>query len=146
MKTKLRKAKEEDLVEIARIYVNEFSKPPYNEIWDEGKANVKVRSYFDDYDLYSINFDEQLVGFIAVNPNFMCPGEVAFGEEFAIKEEFQGRNIGNVVLKELFQIYKERGFKKIIGIANKDSRTLSLYERLGFNVSEKGVLVEKDLR
>ena len=146
MKTQLRKAKREELREIAEIYAREFSKPPYNESWTRRKAEKKVKYFFDNYDLYAIRFDGQLAGFITLNTNFMCPGDVAFGEEFAIKKELQGRNIGKIVLKELFEIYRKKGFKRIIGIANTSSRALSLYEALGFKISKDEVIVEKELK
>jgi len=38
MKTQIGKAEEKELDEIARIYAEEFSKPPYNESWTNGKA------------------------------------------------------------------------------------------------------------
>ena len=145
MKTQIGKAEEKELDEIARIYAEEFSKPPYNESWTNGKAEKKIKYFFNNYDLYSIRFDGRLAGFITINPNFMCPGEVAFAEEFAIKKEFQGRNIGKIVLNELFEIYKKKGFKKFTGISSTSPRLLELYKLIGLSVSEDNVIVEKTL-
>ena len=145
MQTKLRRSNRQDIPAIAGIYIQEFSKPPYNEPWTLEKALSKMRFFDQNYDLYTIQFGENIAGFVVVNPNFMCPGEVAFGEEFAISQEYQGRNIGTIVLKELFEIYKERGYKRFLGIAARNSRALRLYEHLGFLPCEIDLLIEKKL-
>jgi ribosomal protein S18 acetylase RimI-like enzyme len=143
---KLTKSKKEELKEISKIYSEEFSKPPYNENWTEEKAIKAVEDYFKNYDLYTIKADDEIVGFISVNPNFMCPGEVVFGEEIAIKESFQNKGIGTTVFKEIFKIYKEKGFKRFLGIVNVDSKAKELYKRLGIIPSKKDILIEKELK
>lgn len=146
MKPELKKSKESDINEIAKIYIEEFSKPPYKEQWTLKKALGQVRFYYVNYDLYTIFVGSTVVGFIAVNSRFMCPGEVAFGEEIAIKEEFQNRGIGTFVSKEIFRIYKEKGYKRFIAIANRNSRAMNLYNKLGLYQSNDDVLIEKRLR
>ncbi|MEK6917648.1 MAG: GNAT family N-acetyltransferase [Nanoarchaeota archaeon] len=145
MVTELRIAAQNELERIAKIYASEFSKPPYDESWTLEKAMKKIQFYNKNCDLYVIRYDDQVAGFIAINPNFMCPGEVAFGEELAIAERFQGKYITPIVLDKIFEIYKERGFKKFMGIVEKDSRPMKLYEKVGLVPSEKGVLIEKKL-
>jgi aminoglycoside 6'-N-acetyltransferase I len=145
MSTELRKTLTSELEEIARIYMEGFSGPPYNETWTFEQAYAKVNSYSQSYDLYTIKFENEVAGFIVVNPNFMHPGEVAFGEELAIAKEFQGRGLAPIVLEEIFEIYKKRGFKRFIGIAKRNSRPLKLYEKVGLVPSEDDVLVEKKL-
>jgi len=142
---KLTKSKEQDLKEISKIYKQEFSKPPYNELWTENKALKAIQNYFKNMDLYTIKEENEIIGFIAINPKFMCPGEVAFGQEIAIKEEFQNKGIGALVFKEIFKIYKEKGFKRFLGIANKNSKAINLYTKLGINQSKTDILIEKKL-
>lgn len=79
MKIILKKSKKSELNNISKIYRDEFSKPPYNEKWTYKKVNERINFYFKYYDLYSILLDRMLIGFIAVNPKFMCPGDVAYG-------------------------------------------------------------------
>jgi len=79
-KINIRKTKKEDLKIISKIYRDEFSKPPYNENWTEKKSINKMRFFLKFYDLYSVIFKKQVIGFACINKNFMCPGEVAFWE------------------------------------------------------------------
>lgn len=146
METILKKAKTKDLSLISKIYMKEFSKPPYNEKWTMKKALSKMKFFNKFYDLYIVNFNKKIIGFVVINPIFMFPGEVAFGEEMAIQEDFQNQGIGTNVLKQLFNIYRKKGFKKFMGIAASNGRPINLYKRLGILPSKKGVLIEKTLK
>ena len=143
---KIRKAIQKDLPIIVEIYKTEFSKPPYNESWTIKKAKKKIDFFFNFYDFYTIIFNNEVVGFIAVNPRFMYPGEVAFGEEIAIREDCQGKGIGTFVFNKIFKIYKKKGFKKFMGIAATKGRAIKLYKKLRILPSKKGVLIEKKLK
>lgn len=145
MKISLKKSKSKELLTLAEIYMDAFSKPPYNEKWNLNKSIGKMKFFNKFYDLYTIRLDKEIVGFIVINPTFMCPGEVAFGEEIAIKEEFRNRGIGTQVCYQIFKIYKKKGFKKFMGIAAKKGGPMGLYKRLGILPSKKGVLIEKRL-
>ena len=76
----------------------------------------------------------------------MMPGEVAFGEEFVIKKDFQNKGIGTQVQKEIFKIYKEMGFKRFIAIANKNSKAIELYKKLEILPSKEDILIERKLQ
>lgn len=145
MKIKLIISKEEDIKEIAEIYMKEFSKPPYNEAWTVKKAIDKLNFYKKYYDLYSIKINEEVVGFIVINSTFMCPGEVAFGEEMAIQEDLQRKGIGTETLNKIFKIYKEKGFKKFMGIVNVEAKAFELYKKLKILPSKQDILIEKKL-
>jgi len=105
-----------------------------------------MRFFLKFYDLYSVIFKKQVIGFACINKNFMCPGEVAFWEEFAIKKEFQNEGIGTFVLNEIFKIYKKKGYKKFMGIVNLNSKASKLYKKLNILPSKKNILIEKNLR
>jgi ribosomal protein S18 acetylase RimI-like enzyme len=76
----------------------------------------------------------------------MCPGEIAFGEEIAIKKDFQGKGIGTLVIKNIMEIYKKRGYKSFMLIASKKSRAIKIYKKLGIKKSKGEILMEKILK
>ena len=98
MKLELKQTKKQDLPILSEIYRIEFSKPPYNESWTSKKAINQMNKFLKDYDIYTAFADNEIAGFIVVNPNFMCPGEVAFGEEMAVRKDLQGKGIGTFML------------------------------------------------
>src|SRR3990167_10763827 len=102
MKINLIKSVKADLPVIAKMYRTEMSKSPYNENWTEKKAIEKMKFCSKVYDLFTIKVNDkennQIAGFICINPKFMCPGEVAFGEEFVIT----GRSALTDLIKFIF--------------------------------------------
>ena len=146
MRSVLRKSKKFELKSISKIYMDKFSKPPYNEKWTYRKVNERINFYFKYYDLYSILLDRMLIGFIAVNPKFMCTGDVAYGEEMAISKEFQGKGIGKEVTKQIFEIYKKKGFKRFLCLVNKRGNSIKMLRKLGVKESGSDILMEKRLR
>lgn len=145
MKIELKIAEKEDINKIAAIYSEEFSKPPFNEPWTIEKAIYKINLFKKYCDVFKIIKDNELVGFIVINTNHWCPGEFIFGEEMAIKQEFQGKGIGTQVFNYLFNYYKEKGYKKFIGIANKKGKALDLYRKLEIKENSENIVIEKDL-
>ena len=126
--------------------MEEFSKPPYNEKWTLNKSIEKIKVFRNLYDCYTITYGRQKIGFIAINPTFMCPGVVAFGEDMVIEEEFQGKGIGTWVLKKISEVYKKRGFKYFMGIAHKKSKALKLYKKKGFSIDKDFIIIGKKLK
>lgn len=145
MRIKLEKTKSGEIKDIAPFYAKEYRKPPYNENWTIKKAIDRLKFFKKFNDLYSIKLRRELVGFVTVNPNFMCPGEIAYGEELVIKEQFQGKGIGTIVIKKILKIYKKRGFKRFLGISDIKSKAFKLYKKLGILPSRRDILIEKKL-
>jgi len=141
----LKLANQDDFEEIAEIYMEEFSKPPFNEPWTTEKANKKIKIFSEYCDIFKIEKENKIIGFIIINPNHWCPGEYIFGEEMAVRKEFQNQGIGTEVLKQIFERYKEKGYKKFIGIANLESKATDLYRKIGISDSKENKVIEKNL-
>ena len=142
---KIRKATKKDLKEIAEIYAEEFSKPPYNEPWNLKKARNKINIYTKYCKIWKVILGKEIVGFIIINETQWFPGKVAFAEEFAIKKDFQGKGIGTSILKKVIQMYKQKGFEKFMCFASRKSKALKLYKKLGITEGG-GVLLRKKLK
>ncbi|MEK6873302.1 MAG: GNAT family N-acetyltransferase [Nanoarchaeota archaeon] len=142
----LRKSKKSELKIISNIYMDEFSRSPYNEKWTFKKSYERISFYFKYYDLYVILLDRKLIGFIAVNPKFMCPGDVAYGEEMAIIKEFQKKGIGKEIIKKIFAIYKKKGFKRFLCLVNKKGNSIKMFKKLNVSESKSDILLEKKLK
>ncbi|MEK6811428.1 MAG: GNAT family N-acetyltransferase [Nanoarchaeota archaeon] len=142
----IKKASKNDLKKLAEIYVEEFSKAPYNEPWTQEKALNKLKRFSKYCEIWNINYENQLVGFIVINPDQWYPGERIFGEDMAIKSNMQNKGIGTKVFELIFKEYKKRGFKIFMSIQNKNSKAKNLYNRLGILESKTNTLIEKELK
>lgn len=146
MKIYLVKTKSSELKEIATFYAEEYRKPPYNENWTNKKALDRLEFFNKFFDLYSIKLGNQLVGFMAVNQKFMCPGEVAYLEEFVIKSEFQRKGIGTEAIKQVVEIYKKRKYQRFMLISDTGSKAFKFYQKLGILPSKRDSLMERGLK
>ena len=145
MKISLRKAKKEDFKEIAKLYSKEYSKSPFNEPWTLKKALYKLGLFSNYCDIWKIEYNKKMAGFIIINSKCWCPGEIIFGEEMAIKDEYRRKDIAATTLNRIFGIYKKRGFKTYIGIVNKKSKSLGLHQKVGTYKSKDNIIMEKKL-
>jgi aminoglycoside 6'-N-acetyltransferase I len=145
MNVQIKKTASENLGNLAKIYSEEFSKSPYNEPWTKEKAMQKLKIFSNYCDIWSIFYEQQLVGFIVINPSQWFPGEIAFGEEIAIKADMQNKGIGKQVFEQIFEIYKKRGFKTFMGIVNKKAKAKNLYNQIT-NESKDNFVIERSLQ
>lgn len=143
---KISKANKKDIKKISKIYQESFSEYPYEELWTRKKAIAKIKRFYKYCDVWNLMYKKNIIGFIVVNSNLWFPGEACFGEELAIKKEFRNKGFGTFFLKEIWRMYKKKGYKIFIGISNKKSKVNSLYDKLGFIKSKKNILREKRLK
>ena len=146
MNIQLNLATKKDFNELAKIYSEEFSKTPYNEPWTLEKALKKLEIFSKYCDIWNILYENKSVGFIIINPNQWCPGEIAFGEEMAIKSNMQNKGIGTKAFELIFEEYKKRGFKRFMGMQNRNSKAKSLYNKLNILKSKDYIVIEKELK
>ncbi len=142
---KIRKAKKFELREVAKIYLEGFSEPPFNEKWtlQEGIKKIKV---FDKYcDIWVAIIDKQIVGFLIINPNHWKIGEIAFGEDIGVKKEFRKKGIATKLMKFAFKYYKENDFKEFMGIINKGAKSYGLIKKLNLKIEKQDILIKKKL-
>ncbi len=141
----LKLSEKSDFDEIAKIYAEEFSKKPFNEPWNLKLALDKLNIFSRYCDIWKIVIEEKIVGFLIINPNQWFIGEIIFGEEMAIIEEFQRKGIGQNAIGKIFEIYKKKGYKKYMCLVNKKSKSFGLQNKMGVEESQFDKLMEKKL-
>ena len=138
-------ANKSDFDKIAKIYVEEFSKKPFNESWTLKLALKKLDIFSRYCDIWKIVLGEKIIGFLIINPNQWFLGETIFGEEMAILEDFQRKGIGEQSVDEIFEIYKKKGYKKYMCLVNLKSKSFGLQNKMGVGESKFNKLMEKEL-
>ena len=141
----LRVAKRKNFKTLAKFYLEGYTEKPFNEPWTIFKVIRKLKLFSKYSDIWEIYFNNLLIGFIIINPNQWCPGEVIFGEEMAIKREFRRKGIATEVFNKIFDIYKQRGYKRYMGIVNKKSKSWGLHQKIGVKETKENKLLEREL-
>ncbi|MBU2577102.1 MAG: GNAT family N-acetyltransferase [Nanoarchaeota archaeon] len=139
---KIRKARKEDLKEVAKILMEESVKKPYNEKFTPGSAKKDVLEFFKD-SLYVATDGEKIIGFIAshiVNSD----KTKAYIDELWIRSNYQGKGAGKILVKFIEEIYKKKGLSKIRLTTKKKAKSYSFYKKLKY-IDADLVYMEKRL-
>ncbi len=142
---KIRKARKRDFKEMAKIYVEGFSEPPYSEGWTISKAIKKLKIFSKYCDIWVSVIDKEIVGLFVVNPSHWLIGESVFGEEMAIKKEFRGKGVATKLLKFVFEYYRGKGYKDYFAVVLEGSTSKEMHKSLGFEKCKKEFMWEKEL-
>ncbi len=99
---KLELAKQKDFKEIAKIYCEEFSKPPYKEPWTNSLALKQLKKYSKFCDIWKLVLDKKIIGFYIMNISRWYPKLACFGEEICLQEKYQRKSYGTFMQNEIF--------------------------------------------
>lgn len=139
---KIRKAVLEDAEGIAKVhvdswrttykeiipssYLNDLSYVQRTELW---KSNISKE---ENYVVVAEEETGQIIGFAdswrRENNTTENSGDLT---SIYLLEEYQGKGVGKMLLKELFNHYKEKGYEKIFVEVLEDNKTRYFYEHYG---------------
>ncbi len=106
---------------------------PYLLMADESERVVK--EYIEAGEMYSIMDGAGLVAGVAL---FVEESEgVIELKNIALDPEFRGLGLGKQVVVQAFDIFREKGYRKmIVGTANSSIANLAFYQKVGFRMAE----------
>jgi len=139
----IRKAKKEDEKEIAKILMEESSKPPYDEKYTFEGAKGET-SRLAKGDLYVAVDGCEIVGFIASNIT-ESDKEKVYISELWLKKKFQGKGIGKRLVEFIEDYYRTKGVKKIRLVSKIKSKAFGFYKKLNYKEYKEMVFMEKKL-
>ncbi len=137
-KIKIRKAKKGDLKRIIKIFKTEYSKQPYDEHWSQKWANQRVKKDFKNCDLFVLEVDEKVQGFLILRMHTWDVGPRGFIEEIVITAANQGKGYGRELLLFAEKWFKKKGAKAIALIASPQAKAFNIYQKFGYK--EEGLV------
>ncbi|WP_082232419.1 GNAT family N-acetyltransferase [Halobacillus massiliensis] len=89
-----------------------------------------IMEYINEGEMYVIQYQQNNIGVCL----FTFPeANMVEIKNIALKEGEQGKGIGKAVIGEAFQLYKQKGYARmIVGTANSSLANLSFYQKAGF--------------
>ncbi|MFH1521674.1 MAG: GNAT family N-acetyltransferase [archaeon] len=129
---KIRKAKKEDLKEIAKIFREESAKKPYNTKYSSASAFKDVSEYFKD-DLYVAIDENEIIGFIASHI-ISSDKKKAYTDEIWIKYNWQGKGAGKMLVKFIEDMYKKKGLSGMRLTTRKKAKAYGFYKKLKYGM------------
>ncbi|VVB79877.1 Acetyltransferase (GNAT) domain protein [uncultured archaeon] len=142
---KIRKATGKDLKQIARIFINEYSKFPYEENWKENIVLAKVKKYLrSERKIFVLTVDKEITGFIIFSKNIWDDGDHLVIDELVIDSKFQGRGIGKQLMS-----FAEKYFNHIVSIdlwTFRKAKAYKIYKKWGYKDHQHGIMMTKKIK
>jgi len=110
--------------------------PEYGRVFDPDHAHRSLLNIKESYRLFLCMYDdEQLVGTIGFKH---FEGDICELKAVYVSKQYQGRGLGEKLVKEAIFYAKEYGYNKMYLDTIKDtsSKAVKLYDRLGFHEIE----------
>ncbi|MAH42422.1 hypothetical protein CL614_01705 [archaeon] len=141
----IRKAKQSDLKEIAKILKTEYKKT-FKETWSDKGAIKVIRDYFHTNNIF-VHLQEKIItGFIITRPVSWHDGLRYIVEEIAVSSKYQGKGIGRELIEYAENIARKKGAVKIELFAGTKSKAFKIYKKFGFKESTSFVHMTKKLK
>lgn len=140
---KIRKATKKDLNQIINLFMKEYYKEPYNERWDKSLASRRIKGYYNTNCIFWVcEAKDSISGFIIISKGVFWFGERRFVEELIIKEGFQKRGIGKMLMKKVEESFKNKSKKQVYLLSDYKSPAFKFYKKLGYH-EKRWRLLEK---
>ncbi len=131
MGIKIGKARKSDSKDIIKLFIKEYSKPPYNERWTKASINKKMKDYYKESKIFILK-DKKLVGFVIFHEYMWDRGEQGEIDEIVVDSNFQGRGYGTKLMFFVEDYFKKKGIKILSFMSNPKSKAFKFYNKLGY--------------
>lgn len=106
---------------------------PYDLLLLADPSKEMINTYINESEVYFALHNEDVIGVLVMQSLTTDTVEI---KNVAVKPELQRRGVGSYLIKNVIEISRQNNQKEIfIGTANSSSEQLSLYQKLGFEIS-----------
>lgn len=136
-----------DLVEVTRLFIDAYSKPPWNEKWDYNKAFIRTKEVFDTNNSICVVcvIEDSIVGAIL---SLLIPWTNGYQLEirdFFIDTRYQNKSIGSSMLTKLRGFLTTNERIEIVLNTKRDNKLQHFYEKNGFFLNNDIIYYTKKL-
>src|SRR3989344_8293533 len=117
----IRKATKNDVEEIAKLMLEEFSKPPFNEKTTINSVIKSLNFYFKIGKVFAAMEDKMIVGIVVFKVEQWWEGPVILIEDLAVKEDFKKQGTGKKLTDAVENYGKKMRVKAVSFATNKKS-------------------------
>ena len=96
----------EDLKKINKIFLDEYSKKPYNEKWNPKDSLKKIKKYHKNGEIFVLTIDKKVEGFIIGQEIIWDWGTLGMVDEFVVSKKFQNKGYGKALLNHIEKYFR----------------------------------------
>ncbi len=143
---RIKKATKKDIVKIAELMMEEFSKPPFNENVSLKKVLKSLNFYFKIGNIYAVINKKDIIGVSVFKIEQYWEGPVIIIEDLAVKEKFKKQGAGKMLMNQIEDYAKKNKIKLICFKTHKKSPSLKFYKKTGYKPRKDIIYFEKKIK
>jgi len=143
---KIRKVKNKDIREIAKLMLEEFRKLPFNEKATLNSVIKSLNFYFKIGKVYVSIVNKKISGIVIFKIEQYWKGPVIIIEDLAIKEEFKKHGIGKMLMNKVESYARKSKIEAILFSTNRKSSAVKFYKKHGYKVRKDIISMEKKIK
>lgn len=141
----IRLIQEEDLNIILPIFIEEWSRAPYDEKWTEKTARLRLIEILQSSSQTSlcILIDNKIIGFAFCRLITWFDGKHGVIEEMIIKKQFQNQGLGTALINAVEENFKRKAVVQIDLLSILGSHAFSFFNKYNFRECDWRYLAKK---
>jgi N-acetylglutamate synthase-like GNAT family acetyltransferase len=141
----VRDAKSKDLQEIAKIMIQEFSKPPFKEKTVIDPVIKSLKFYLKIGKIFVAIKNKKIIGVVVFKVEQWWEGQVILIEDLTVKEGFKKQEIGKILTDWVERYAIKIKAKAVAFTTNKKSSFVKFYTKEGYKREKNTIFLRKDL-
>ncbi len=136
-----------NLTECVALLINVFNNPPWNESWEAEAVAQRIEDCYHTPGFYglTVRIGDEVVGFAVGYTERWDTGKHFYLKEMCVASEHQRRGIGTALMNVLEGKLKHEGVEKLYLHTARDTSAQAFYEKRGFYVSSRMIMMAKSL-
>lgn len=142
---RIRKATKKDIREIAKLMLEEFSKPPFKEKTTISSVIKSLNFYFKIGTIFVAIEDKTIVGIVVFKVEQWWEGPVILIEDLAVKEALKKQGIGKNLIDKVEDYAKEIKAKTVSFTTHQKSSATKFYIKQGYKIEKNTLFMKKSV-
>ena len=143
---RIRTATKKDIGEIAKLMLEEFSKPPFNEKTTINSVIKSLNFYFKIGKAFVAIEDKVIIGIVVFKVEQWWKGQVILIEDLAVKESFKKQGVGKSLTDKVEDYAKEIKAKSVSFTTHKKSSAVKFYTKQGYKIERNILFMRKKVK
>lgn len=143
---RIKKATKKDIKEIAKLMIEEFSKPPFKEKTIINSVIKSLNFYFKIGKAFVAIENKEIVGVVVLKVEQWWEGPVILIEDLAVKEDFKKQGIGKKLTDEVEKYGKKIKASAVSFATHSKSSAVKFYTKQGYKKEKNKIFMRKNIK
>lgn len=137
-----------DIPQLARLYVETFNAPPWNDGWTEETAGRRLHQMIHVEDFYGLcAYEDGVLCGMILGCMEQYYDRMNFSiREFCVSNQKRGQGLGTKIFRYFEEQLKEKGVDTVLLYTLRAPSTMGFYEKQEMEEAEELVLMRKNVR